>query len=122
MVEFISLFVGLILGVQDVSVAVSGPVARVEIRIDDEVVGEVTKEPWAISCDFGLELHPRRLDAVAFDDRGRELARARRWINLPGLRADAEIVAIRDEHGDITAAKLTWEMASRSSCASRLMA
>ena len=108
MVEFLSLFVGLVLGVQKVEVAVSGPVARVEIRVDDEVLGEITGRPWVIPCDFGLELRPRLLDAVAYDDAGHELGRSRRWINLPGRRADSEIVAVRDETGVVTAARLTW--------------
>jgi len=108
MVEFLSLFVGLILGVQQVEITVSGPVARVEIRIDDFVMGEMTGEPWMVRCDFGRELRPRILDAVAFDATGRELGRSTKWINLPGRRADAEIVAIRDLSGAVTAAKLTW--------------
>lgn len=108
MVEFLSLFVGLILGVQQVEVAVSGPVERVEIRIDDYVMGEITGEPWMVRCDFGRELRPRILEAVAFDTTGRELGRSSKWINLPGRRADAEIVAIRDELGVVSAARLTW--------------
>lgn len=108
MIEFVSLFVGLILGVQQVEVAVSGPVARVEIRIDDYVMGEMTSEPWTVRCDFGRQLRPRILEAVAYDDTGRELGRATKWINLPGRRADAEIVAIRDEFRVVTAARLTW--------------
>lgn len=108
MVEFLSLFVGLILGVQQVEVAVSGPVARVEIRIDDYVMGKITGEPWTVRCDFGRELRPRILEAVAFDTTGRELGRSAKWINLPGRRADAEIVAVRDESGVVTAARLTW--------------
>lgn len=108
MIEFLSLFVGLVVGVHEVEVSVSGPVARVEIRLDGAAVAEIQAPPWASEVDFGRELAPAELEAVAFDEAGRELGRARRWINLPGRPADAEIVAVRDAAGSVTGARLTW--------------
>lgn len=108
MIEFLTLFVGLVLGVQNVEVTVSGPVARVELRVNDELLAEIDGNPWVRQCDFGRELHPAILEAVAFDGDGRELGRAEQWINLPGQRADAEIVAIRDAERRVIAARLTW--------------
>jgi hypothetical protein len=108
MIEFLTLFVGLMIGVHPVEVAVSGPVVRVEIRLNDRVLAEIDRSPWVASCDFGRGLRPGLVEAVAFDGDGGELARDQRWVNLPGQRADAEIVAIRDEAGMVTAARLTW--------------
>jgi len=108
MIEFLTLFVGLITGVQNIEVAVSGPVARVEIRLDEKVMAEIESGPWVARCDFGRELHPARLEAVAFDHDGREIGRARKWINFPGQRAEADVIAIRDAQGQVTAARLMW--------------
>lgn len=108
MIEFLSLFVGLVIGVHDVEVVVSGPVARVEIRLDDRILGELDGVPWVMQCDFGSELTPAELEAVAFAEDGRELARDRQLLNLPGQRAEAEIIALRDDSGTVVAARLTW--------------
>lgn len=108
MVEFLTLFVGLVLGIQQIELSVSGPVARVEIRVDDRLLAVADGSPWSVTCDFGRELHPARLEAIAFDGAGRELGRSVRWINLPGLRADAEIVGHRNDEGKITGARITW--------------
>ena len=108
MIEFLSLFVGLVIGVQNVEVTVSGPVARVEFRLDGEIVAEIETAPWVTQIDFGRTLLPAEFEAVAFDADGRELGRDRRLLNLPGQRAEAEIVAIRDDAGTVTAARLTW--------------
>ena len=108
MIEFLSLFVGLIIGVHKVEVAVSGPVARVEFRLDGEVLAEISDPPWVAQFDFDRKLVPVELVAVAFDADGRELGRDRQRLNLPGQRAEAEIVAIRDASGKVTTAQLTW--------------
>ena len=108
MIEFLTLFAGLILGVQNIEVAVSGPVTRVELRLNDEVLADIDGPPWVVRCDLGRELHPAVLEAVAFDTAGRELDRAGQRINLPGRRAEAEIVSIRDEDGRVNSARLTW--------------
>ncbi|MGD8439475.1 MAG: hypothetical protein PVG53_02990, partial [Holophagae bacterium] len=108
MVEFVTLFVGLVIGVQPIEVAVGGEVTRVEIRLDGERRAELTAPPWTAEVALGREPHPAELEAVAFDGQGRALGRDRRWLNLPGARADAEIIAIRDRDGRATAARLTW--------------
>jgi len=108
MVEFITLFVGLVLGVQQVEVTVSGPVSKVEIRVDERLLATVRGPSWTAACDFGRELHPARLEAVAYDELGRVLDRDERWINLPGMRADAEIVGIRNDEGRVAGARFTW--------------
>ena len=107
MIEFLTLFAGLALGVQNVEVAVSGPVVRVELRLNDVILAEIDGPPWVVRCDLGRELRPAVLEAVAFDAAGREVGRAGQRINLPGRRAEADIVAIRDEDGRVSSARLT---------------
>lgn len=108
MIEFLSLFVGLVIGVHKVDVTVSGSVKRVEFRLDGEVVAEIDHPPWATQIDFGRKLYPVEFEAVAYDAGDRELARDRQLLNLPGQRAEAEIVAIRGDSGRVHAARLTW--------------
>jgi hypothetical protein len=109
LIEFLTLFVGLVLGHQNVELSVSGQAARVEIRLNGEIVAAKDSEPWVLRCDFGRELHPGRLKAIAFDEGGRIIGIDEQWINLPTDRAEAEIVAERDDTGRIVGAKLTWK-------------
>lgn len=108
MIDFVSLFVGLIVGVHDVEVVVSAPVVRVEISLDEKTLAAVDGPPWVARCDFGFDPRPAILAAEAFDADGRQVGRAERWINLPGRRADAEIVPIRGPDGTLAGARLTW--------------
>ena len=51
MIEFLTLFAGLVLGVQNVEVAVSGPAARVELRVNDDVLaGTRARTPITSRC------------------------------------------------------------------------
>ncbi len=108
MIELVSFFVGLVIGVHNVEVAVSNEVSRVEFRLDGEILAEIKGEPWKAQCDFGRDLRPGEFEAVAFDAAGAELGRARQWINLPDEGADAGIVADRDAAGAVSGARLTW--------------
>ncbi len=108
MIELISFFVGLVIGIHEVEVAVSNEVVRVELRLDGAALAEIDGEPWIAECDFGRDLRPGVFEAVAFDAAGAELSRTRQWINLPDERADAGIIAVRDADGVVTGAQLTW--------------
>jgi hypothetical protein len=92
MVTFVSLFLWLMTGTHPVTVAVEGPVVAVEIFLDGEKVGVATPPKWTVDCDFGTALIPHELIAVALDDVGAELGRARQVVNLPRPRAEIEIV------------------------------
>ncbi len=109
MVSFLTLLVGLIMGTHDVQLAVSGPVARVEIRLDDTVLAEVAGAPWHARIDLGRRIRPARLEAVGFDATGREIDRDVQWINLPESRAEAEIVPDVSDVGIVEGVRLTWE-------------
>jgi len=108
MIELVTIFVGLVIGVHDVEVAVSSDVVRVELRLDGTTLAEVEGEPWVAQCDFGHDLRPGEFEALAFDVAGREVGRARQWINLPDERADAGIIAVRGANGVVTGAQLAW--------------
>jgi hypothetical protein len=108
MVRFLTLLAGLVAGPQVLQVAVSGPVDRVELRVDARTVAVAESPPWVLRCDLGGQLRPHRLEVVAFDDSGAELDRDQQLVNVPEGRAEAAIVPVADERGRVVAAELTW--------------
>jgi hypothetical protein len=109
MIAFVSLFLGLLLGTQTVEVAVGDDVAAVEVLLDGHSVGVLTGAPWRLPCDFGAELAPHELVAVARNDAGREIGRTRQWINLPRPPAEVTVVLEGGQDGRGRFARLTWE-------------
>ncbi len=104
MIEFVSLFLGLVTGVYPVEVSVADPVAAVEIFLDGRPAGTLEGEPWKLDCDFGAALLPHELLAVARGGEGEELGRVRQWLNVPRPRAEARFTFLeRDVVG------LTWQ-------------
>jgi hypothetical protein len=92
MVTFTSLFLWLMTGIHPVHVAVDPAVVSVEIFLDGESIGFATKPQWEVKCDFGPQLRPHELVAVARDAANRELGRAVQVVNLPRADAEVEIV------------------------------
>ncbi len=91
MIEIITLFLGLYHGVQAVELEVAASprgdkVAVVELWLDGEAAGTLSGPPWRLAVDLGPWLAPHELIAVARDAEGRELDRARRWVNRGALR------------------------------------
>lgn len=105
MISFASLFVGLVLGVVDVQLVAAGGVERVELLLDGRRVAEAA-EPFRATVDLGCEPAPHELVAVARDAEGRELGRARQWINLPRDAAEATLVLEGGSEGPV--ARLSW--------------
>lgn len=112
-VAFASLFLGLVLGVQPVELVVGDGVARVELLLDGEPVGERTAAPWVIPVDLGQSLSPHRLEAIARDGEGAELGRAVQWLNLPRAQAEATVVLSGGEGGRGVVAHVAWESVVR---------
>ncbi len=108
MIAFASLFLGLFFGVKPVEVVVGRDVAAVELRLDGRSLGTMRGEPWIRSCDFGSELAPRHLEAVALDAAGRELSRVSQWLNLPQEAAVASVV-LESAEDDTRIARVSWE-------------
>ena len=91
MIEIVTLFLGLVNGPQPVELAVrQGAAVQVEVRLDGQVVKRLKSPPWRLEVDLGEALAPHELVAVAYDESGRELARARRWINIDLPRAQID--------------------------------
>jgi hypothetical protein len=92
MVTFTSLFLWLMTGIHPVAVAVDPAVVSVEIFLDGESVGVVTEPSWELQCNFGSQLLPHELVAVARDGASREVGRAVQYVNLPRAEAEIEII------------------------------
>lgn len=106
MVAFLTLFLGLVVGVQPVQVTVGPDVATVELRLDGETVGTLEGEPWTLPVDLGPELSPHRLEAVAFDSQGRELGLVSQTLNLP--RPPVELSLAVDASREPAVARMFW--------------
>ena len=52
-----------------------GPIARVDFFVDGQLAGQDSESPWAVTVQFEPPPRPHRVEAVAFDPEGRELAR-----------------------------------------------
>jgi hypothetical protein len=105
---FTTLFLGLTQGPQPVALAVVGEVAAIELRLDGRAVERLAAPPWQGTVDFGLELVPHELEAVAFGASGEERARVRQWVNLPRQPAEVEIL-LEPAGARPTAARLAWQ-------------
>ena len=114
MIKFLSLYLGLLTGIQPVEVVVANDVERVEIRLDGEAAATVSEAPWRARIDFGPRLVPRLLEAVAFDGTGNEVGRAEQVVNLPRPSSEAGIVLERDEKDQVRSARLSWQSVTRS--------
>ncbi len=106
MIEFVTLLLGLVTGVQAVELAVDDRVALVELRLDGEFAGGLVRPPWLVECDFGDALAPHELEAIAYDGQRREIARSRQWVNLPRQRVEARLALERA--GESNVARLIW--------------
>lgn len=107
MIAFVSLFLGLVVGLQPVTVVVQGPVTAVSLELDGKTVGRAVRPPWTLPVDFGAELSPHELVARAFDAQGAELGSTRQFLNLPRPPAEVDVLLERDATGKAVAARLT---------------
>jgi hypothetical protein len=107
-VVFTSLLIGLITGVQPVRVEVepADHVSSVRIELDGRVVGTAKAAPWEASVDFGADLRPHRISAVAFDPGGREIGRVTRNLNVSQSPVRADLLVECDQRGAPHAARL----------------
>ncbi|HEX2164481.1 MAG TPA: hypothetical protein VHM02_11080 [Thermoanaerobaculia bacterium] len=109
MLAFVTLFLGLTGGVQLVELAVPANVARVELRLDGEVVETLAGPPWRAEVDLGGALLPHRLEAVAYAADGTSLDTAEQWLNLSTSGQSGELFLERDESGRPVAARVLWQ-------------
>jgi hypothetical protein len=109
MLEFASLFLGLVWGQQPIQMVVGDPnIVKVEFRLDGRTATTLTAPPWKTEIDFG-RMAPHRLEVLGLSAKGEELGRAEQWINVPRPQADARLVIEQDAAGRKTHARLTWD-------------
>src|SRR5436190_4156915 len=108
-IAFLTLFLGLAAGNQNVVVDVRGPAARVEIWLDATRVAELDHAPWQASVALGTDVKPHRLEARALDAKGVVIAHAMQVLNLPRPAAETQILLERDATNRVTGAHLAWQ-------------
>lgn len=111
MITFLTLFLGLTIGTQPVELEVRGEPARVVLSLDGKPVSERDLPPWRFECDFGAELAPRRLEAVAYDAAGAEIARAAQTVNLSSRIASLALALEEGPDGVPLAVRPVWQSA-----------
>ena len=111
---FLTLFLGLVAGPQDVELVVGPEVAYVELVLDGEVIAEIDEAPWRAECDFGPNPLPHRLEAVAYSQARVELARAEQWINVARPPAEAKLAFRSGEDGRYDAVNVVWNSLTAS--------
>ncbi len=109
MIAFVTLLLGLISGMYPIEVAVTGPVAKVELLVDGRLAATTASPPWKAFVNLGDNLEPHELVARALDGKGDELARATQWLNLPRPPAEVSIVLENGPDGKPASARLTWQ-------------
>ena len=109
MIEFVTLFLGLVSGPQMVELQADTTVLAVELRLDGEMVATLGAPPWEAEVDLGPELLPRRLTAVALDAAGEEISRATQWLNVPRSEAEVTLLLEHDDDGRPVAVRVAWE-------------
>ena len=108
MVEFITILLGLISGVESLEVSVTEDVATVELFLDGQKVATLDQEPWRADVDFGPELKPRMLDAIARDAAGREVHRSQQLLNVPQARAFLRLIIGKAGSDGTRKGRLVW--------------
>lgn len=102
-IVFVSLFLGLVSGIQPVEVRIGPDVRSVRITIDGKDAATIREPPWKAKINFGNDILPHQVSAIGCDERGEEIARASQIVNL--RRPFAE-VAIEVKHENATPAAI----------------
>lgn len=105
-VVFTTLFLALVVGTHNVRVEIDGEPSRVVFSLDGVQVATDETPPWRARLDFGTELAPHEIEAVAFSADGDQVGRAEQWVNLPRAEAALEIVVGRDDEGRPSSVRL----------------
>lgn len=112
MIEFATLFLGLVFGSQQVELLIHEQVDVVEVYLDHQVVGRLDEPPWHLTVELGEELAPHVLQAIAYDSEGEELDRVEQWINFFTQQTEVSLLVSPRQDGDGLQAQVAWESVS----------
>ena len=98
---------GLVSGDYPVSIYVHPLVDRVELVRNGERVATIKGAPWQAIVNFGPELVPQELTAIAYDAGGNVIGRDTQLVNLPRPAAEAAIDLRRE--GEKLRATAQWQ-------------
>ena len=113
MIEFVTLFLGgLFVGIRPVEVMVEPSVVAVEIHLNGEAVARLEQPPWRAEVNFGGELAPHLLEAVALGTSGREIDRTRQWINMSPHEVGTAVILEPGHDGVGAVARMSWASVS----------
>jgi hypothetical protein len=103
---FLTLYLGLVSGIQPVNLQADPDVKSIRIVVDGQTAAALTGPPWRGDVDFGPALLPHEVVAVGLGANGREIARATQFANVPRPFAELQIVVDRNAAGRPVRAKL----------------
>jgi hypothetical protein len=103
----VSRLLGLVNGEFPVSVYVDPKVRKVELLRNGKPAATLKGAPWQTLINFGAELVPQELTAVAYDSAGNVIGRDSQLVNLPRPAAEAAIDLRRD--GESFIANVQWK-------------
>ena len=109
MIEFLTLFLGIVVGPQTVTLVADDRVAAIEIQLDGQTIERIEQPPWKLTIDLGPDLAPHVLEAIASDADGQAIGHAVQLLNVPRSPAEAHLHLERDGNALVTAAHLSWE-------------
>ncbi len=113
MVAFETLLLGLVIGHVPIRLMVSPPATAVDLRLDGKALATLRGAPWELQCDFGPDVMPHWLTAVALDASGREIGRASRAVNMGRKLTDVSLLLERDPKTRApSAVRVAWNAAA----------
>lgn len=110
MISFVTLLLGIALGVRPVEVHAAPAVASVELRLDGRPLISLTTPPWKADVNFGPPM-PHELVAIARDREGAEVGRAVQLVNVPRPNSEAMFTLLPGTGGRGRLARLTFASA-----------
>jgi len=106
---FLTLFLGLISGRNDVDLQAGPEIKSIRLLLDGRQVAEMKQPPWRTNVDLGRLILPGELVAAGYDAQGNEVARVAQTLNLPRPPAEFVIALQNDDQGTPVSATLRWE-------------
>jgi len=98
---------GLVSGEHPVTVQVESSVRAVDIVVDGKTLTTLRGAPWRTVLNFGTELAPHELTAIAYDANGAEVSRDVQLVNL--ARPPAEAIIGLERVGGKLRATVKWQ-------------